>query len=728
MALKFALLTCSIKVFDKVHLTAWISSLSCATIMPIPSETDKNRTNTADFDSKIQSLRDSLYPDNLIRVLDNTSDLNSAVKIFKWVSLQKRFQHTAGTYCKMILKVGLAGNVEEMERFCQNMTKDRCPDAKEALVSLVHAFVEHCRIKEAIRVLVNMNLGGLRPSVDAFNAVLGALVKEKRGFQDVLFVYKEMVKAAVVPNVDTLNFLLEVLFETGRIESALDQFRRMKMKDCSPNSRTFEIVVRGLIANNRVDDSLTIIGEMFDLGLQPDLSFYTSAIPLFCRENKLEEAIRLFRMMRASNYVPDETTYEELISCLCENSRLDDAYNILEEMIEIGLTPADDVFADIVIGFCGVGNFEKSLNLLEDKCGHMTFPHNAMLESCCYAGKFSLAKSILEKMANRNITDGDSWNIPIRWLCENMEFRKANELLGRMIVSSVVPDCATYSALVLGNCKLSKYEDALKVFHQVCANFWVLDSISYSELVGGLRRVEKITEAAEVFLYMSENGCFLCSSTFNMLINGMCGMGKVDKAIRLRSLAHNSGTSYTNLTYSTIMLGLSKLNRVKDLFVVLSQMLIDGCTLDVEAYSILIQSMSTQNRTSDCALFFNLMVNKGLVPDSETMCILLNCLANHSQLHMVSTGIVKLVSNSEILDSAMCNVLINGLWKEGLQSEASQLLDLMLERGWVPDATTHRLLVGSSVTEETDNRSFSDDISTMQDSVSSILAEGLGNM
>ncbi|KAK2634615.1 hypothetical protein Ddye_029407 [Dipteronia dyeriana] len=727
MATKFASLTFSIKVFDKLHLTAWISSLSCANIIPVSPETDKNTTNTADFDAKIQSLRNSLYPDNLIRVLDDTSDLSSAVKIFKWVSLQKRFQHTADTYHKMILKVGLAGNVEEMERFCQNMVKNRCPDAKEALVSLVHCFVEQSRVNESVRVLVNMNLGGFRPSVDLFNVVLGALVKEKRGFQDVLFVYKEMVKSAVVPNVDTLNYLLEVLFETDRIESALDQFRRMKMKDCSPNSRTFELVIRGLIANSRVDDSVMVLGEMFNLGFQPELSFYTSAIPLFCRENKLEEAIRLFRMMRDSNYVPDESTYEELIRCLCENFRLDETYNILEEMIETGLTPADDVFADIVIGFCEVGNFEKSLNLLEDKCGYLTFPHNAMLESCCSAGKFSLAKRILEKMANRNITDCNSWNIPFRWLCENMEFRKANELLGRMIVSSVVPDCATHSALVLGNCKFSRYEDALKVFRQVCAKFWVLDSISYSELVEGLCRVENVTEAAEVFHYMSENGFSLCSSSFNMLINGMCGMGKVDKAIRLRSLAHNSGTSYTNLTYSTIMLGLSKLNKVKDLFVVLSQMLVDGCTLDVEAYCILIRSTSSQNQTRDCALFFNLMVNEGLVPDSETMFSLLTCLANHSQLHIISTGIVKLVSNSEILNSAMYNILINGFWKEGFKSEASQLLDLMLEKGWVPDATTHRLLVGSSAAEETDNGRFSDEISSMQDSVSNILAEGLGN-
>lgn len=727
MAIKLSSLTISNKIIKWVNLTSRISSLSCANTIPLSSETDMIKSpHTTDYEAKIQSLRNKLSPDHFIRVLDNTNDLSSAFKIFKWVSIQKRFQHTADTYCKMILKLGLAGNVEEMEGLCQNMVKERLPHAREALISLVYSFVNHSRVNEAMRVLVNMNSGGLKPSVGVFNVVLGAIVEEKRSFGDFVFVYKEMVKAGVVPNVNTLNYLLEVLFETNRIEFALDQFRRMHKKECCPNSRTFEIVIKGLIANSRVDDSVSILGEMFDLGIQPELSFYASVIPMLCSENKLEEAIRLFKMMRALDLVPDELTFEELISCLCENLRLDGANDILEQMMVIGLTPSYDVFVDMVRGFCEVGKFDESANFLEEKCGYVTSPHNALLECCCNAGKFFMAKCILEKMANREVADRDSWNIPIRWLCENKEIRKAYGLVGRMIVSSVVPDCATYSALVLGNCKLCNYEDALRVFRQVSSQSLVLDSISYSKLVEGLCQVEKITEAVEVFCYMSKNGCSVSSSSFNILINGLCVMRKVDKAIRLRSLAYGSGTSYTTSTYTKIMLGLAKLQKAKDLLVVLAQMLVEGCALDVEAYCILIQSMSEQNKSKDCALFFNMMVKAGLVPDRETMLSLLHCLADDSQLHLVSSGINKLVSDTEVLDSSMYNVLINGLWKEGLTSEASYLLDLMLEKGWVPDATTHGLLVGS-VREEIDSRRFAFESSSLPDSVSDILAEGLGN-
>ncbi|GAV68475.1 PPR domain-containing protein/PPR_2 domain-containing protein/PPR_3 domain-containing protein [Cephalotus follicularis] len=724
MAVKLSSFTISKRIPKWVNQNAFISSLSCANSIQKDPETDQSSPKATDFEAKIQFLSHKLYPDTLIQVLDRTHDLNSAVRIFKWAALQKRFNHTVDSYYWMILKLGLAGRVKEMEELCQNMMKDRCPGVEQAIVLLIDSFVNQSRLDEAVRVLVHMNSGGYKASVDVFNVVLGAVVKEKRGFEDVLFVYKEMVRAGVAPNLDTLNYLLEALFESNRAESALDQFRRLSNKGCIPNSRTFEIVVRGLIEKNYVDDSVKILHEMFELGCQPDLSFFNCIIPLFCRENKLDEIARLFSMMRASNFVLDLVVYGELISCLCKNLWLDDASNILQEMMKYDLTPTANVFVDIVNGLCKVRKFDEAMKLLEDKCSHLTSPYNVLLECYCNSGKIFTAKILLEKMSERKTADCHSWNVLLRWICENVGIKKANELLGRMIISSISPDCSTYSALVIGNCRLSKYEDALKLFHRVHATFSALDSLSYSKLVEGLCQVGRIKEAADIFCYMSSNGCSLQSSLFNSLIKSLCGTGKVDDPIKLLWWAFNTGTSCTNATYSILMNGLFNSKRYRDLLVVLSQMLIRGYTLDVEAYCILIRSMIAENRTEDCALFFKLMVCECLLPNLETVYDLLSYLASHSQLHTVSIAIDKLISNGEILNSRMYNLLIYGLWKEGFNSEACRLLDLMLEKGWVPDSMTHQLLIGSFPTEEAERGTFS--YSTLQDNVTDILAEGLG--
>lgn len=719
-------LTLSKRIPRRVILKVYLSSVSCTNSIQINPEIDQNLPNPMDFESKIQFLRNKLFPDGLIKVLQSTSDINSSVNVFKWASLQKRFHHTSDTYYWIILKLGMAGYVEEMNGFCQNLVKDAFPGVERTLVSLIESFVRHCRLSEAICVLVNMSLGGYKPSINVYNIVFGALVEERRGLQDVVFVYKEMVKTGVVPNVDTLNYLLEVLFESKRVDSAFDQYRRMDKKRCNPNSRTFEIVMKGLIVNNQVDDSIIILDEMLEHRCSPELSFYTCIIPLFCKEHKLEEAIRLFRMMRTANLVPSSFIYEALIHCFCKNLQLDDAINLIEEMMESCLTPGNDVLVDVVNVFCKLGKIAEAVKFLEDKHVLETSPYNALLGGCCDACKFSVAKDLLETMHKKSIANSDSWNILIRWLCEKAEIRKSHELIGRMIISSLVPNFATYSALILGYCRLSKIEDALELFLQFCAKCWVLDSIAYSELIESLCRAEKLLEATEVFHYMFASGCSLQPFSLNMLIKGLCDKGMVNEAVRLQQMAYDSSTSCANAPYSYILLGLSKSDNGRNILAFLSQMLVKGCNIDAGAYSILIQSMIAQNRIKDSALFFNIMVKEGLIPDSDILHDLFSCLANHSQLHLILTTIDNLVPDSQVLDSAMYNILVNGLWKEGHKDEACRLLDLMLEKGWVPDSCTHRLLIGSVNGVENEQKMLASDNFTIEDNVLDILAEGLG--
>ncbi|KAL2325632.1 hypothetical protein Fmac_024690 [Flemingia macrophylla] len=720
----------AIKLTSSAHPTrflkwVYLSSSCIADISETPGFLKPK--DSSEFDQNLNFLRNKLAPDNLIRVLDQTSDLNSALRIFKWASRQKSFHHTSQTYFRIILKLGMAGNVLEMKDFCENMVKDRCSGAEEALVALAYEFVGHCRIKEAIAVLVNMNLGGFRPPTEVFNVLLGALVEgESRDFQNALFIYKEMVKACVLPTVDTLNYLLEVLFATNRVDVALDQFRRMNNKGCNPNSKTFEILVKGLIENSLVDEAATVLEEMLKLKCQPGSSFYSCIIPLFCRENKVEGAVKLFKMMKDSDFVPDFSIYEVLVQCFCKNLQLDSAVGLINEMIESGVPPENNVLIHTINCFCELGKIDEAVMFLEDTHVHETAPFNTLLEGCCNAGKILVANVLLETMSERNIADVQSWNLLIRWFCENEDTKKAHILLGRMIKSFVILDHATYSALVVGNCRLGKYEEAMELFRQICARCWVLDFASYSELVGGLCDIKHSQDAIEVFHYMSMKRCSLHSFSFYKLIKCVCDSGQVSIAIRLWQLAYFCGIACCIATHTTIMSELSKSSRSKDLLVFLSQMLMVGSNLDVEAYCILIDSMSKQNKVKECILFFNMMVNKGLIPDPDRLFDQLSFIANHCQLSMISSAIDRF-SDGNILNSAMYNLLIIGLLKEDMEPKAHQLLDLMLEKGWLPDATTHNLLIGSDVREGR-NRAKLFDNSASQDSVSNILAEGLGDI
>ncbi|PKI76078.1 hypothetical protein CRG98_003439 [Punica granatum] len=487
MAVKLSPLASPKKIHPWVNLFARLSSIPCPVDVESPQQTRHSSPTGSDYESNIKSSRGKLVPDNLIRVLGSTGDIESLVRIFKWAAVQERFQHTAGTYCVMILKLGLAGNVKEMEGFCQNMIKDRCPGAEDALVSLVEKFLEHGRMNAAIRVLASMTAEGFKPSAELFNALLGALVAEKGELKDVIFVYKEMA-----------------LIEAGWIDSALDQYRRINKKG---------------------------------------------------------------------------------------------------------------------------------------------------------------------------------------WLCGHFKLKQALQVLGKMVVASLIPDSSTHSALILGYSKLGLHDDAIKLFERVCARCWVLDPLSHSELIKSLCEIGRTLEAAEVFRYMSVKKHPLESCSFNMLMKAVFDTRGIHEAREMLTLAAECGVSFSDETYTIMLDGLSE--KPKYQLIVLAQMVVRGFGISREAYAILIRgAASSLSRANEAALLFNLMVAEEMIPESESLLDLLSIFAGRSQLHKISCSIDKLLSTHGVLNSDMYSLLINGLWKEGDKSKARDLLDLMLEKGWVPDKTS----------------------------------------
>lgn len=721
MAVNLMSMTCLKKVPNWVYLRAYFSSISSAIML----DPEQNFLNSSKFEAKIRFLKNQLRPDSLIRVLDSTHDLNSSLRLFKWASLQNRFRHTADTYYRIVLKLGLAGNVNEMEGFCKEMVRERCPGTEEALVALIDLFVKNGKLSEALKVLLTLNSGNFKVSIGVYNVLMCALVKEKSDFSNVLLVYKEMVKSGTVPTTDILNYLLEALFDSDRVSAALDQYRRMKMKRCNPNCRTFEIVVSRLIGRDRVDESLLVLNEMFELNIELDPGFYNCIIPLFCRTNELEVGMKLFNMMKCSKLSPDFQVFEALVKCLCENQLLDDARDLVKEMIDGGLTPSDDVLLDVIDSICKLGKFDEATSFLKDKHIWGSDPCNALLRGHCRIGDFFAAQILFTDLLDRGLADTLSWNILMRWLSENANINTVLKFLGRMIVSSYVPDCVTYSALVVGSCRFSKYEDALALFHHVCSESWVLDSSSYAELVECLCRNSMIQDADQVFSYMSNKRCTLQLLPFNMLIKGYCTNGNIDRAIRVLYSAYPSGTCSSTETYNVIMLTLLKAENVSNLLIALSRMIVEGCSMDGETYAILIESMILLGCTKDYIFLFNLMVSEGLSPNFEALSNLLSSFAKRAQLHTILDSIDTLIHNQKTVNSEIFNLLIKGLWEEGYKTVAGKLLDIMLEKGWIPDATTHGLLMGFIGEVDKGKLEEYENIVNMQDNVSSILAEGL---
>ncbi|KAF0912787.1 hypothetical protein E2562_019012 [Oryza meyeriana var. granulata] len=681
-------------------------------------------SSSAEFDSAIRSLRSNPQPERLAHLVDSASDFNLALRIFRWASYQRMPIHTVDTYAHMIDKLGDTGNHDEIGGFLKEMVGLDVPGLEKVMNDLVQFLSSKNRFDEALLVIQHASSGNSKLSVSSCNVVLCGLVKEGRGLRPFMRAYMEVVKARVLPDVETLNWLIEILCEAGHLDLALVQFDKMGKKRCTPNSHTFKALITSLCSHGRADESVDLFDKMLQLRCIPDSSFCVQVLPLFCKFNKLKEARKLKQMMKEYKLQLDQYLYNALIRCFCENQLLDDAVTAFNETIASGHAPNARTFVDIVDCYCTLGQFNKAVSFLEENDVAELEAYNVLLRALCKKGRLQDSVSYLTELHDRGLVNRQSWNIVITQFCNEGNIRRASELICRMIVSSFTADESTYSSVLSCYCKLGLYRNALDMLRRLDVSNLSLNSETISQLVEGLCHMNKIPEAAEVFKYHCKRGCSLTSESLEMLIQESCMGGMIREAIKMRSLAVCAGTFCTFTTYNTIFQALLHLKKEKDVLLLFAQILMEGCLMDEYSYNCILRCFLTKETIFEAAILFNKMVKDGFIPDQETFELLVPDMALSSLLNMVSESLLTVANIDGMMSPRMSNIIIYGLIKEGFKSEACRFLDQMIEKGWVPDAKTHSILlcsIGQEEPSEVDEVNHAVD----DDNVSSILLEGL---
>lgn len=68
----------------------------------------------------------------------------------------------------------------------------------------------------------------------------------------------------IVPNIVSYNFVINAYCDDGRIDAALDVYRKMKKADApiKPSPVTYNIITKGLINAGRIEEARDILLEM----------------------------------------------------------------------------------------------------------------------------------------------------------------------------------------------------------------------------------------------------------------------------------------------------------------------------------------------------------------------------------------------------------------------------------------------------------------------------------
>nr|QQL93817.1 pentatricopeptide repeat protein [Lycium chinense] len=430
---------------------------------------------------------------------------------------------------------------------------------------------------------------GYSENVYTFNLIIYALCKE-RNLLEAISVYYKMLKGGIIPNVVSLNMLVDGACRIGEMDVALKIVRNIWIMSGGrviPNIVTYNCLVNGYCKLGDVEIGEKLLDEMIETGLEPNVRTYATLVDGYSRNGMMDEAFRICDAMVEKGLMPNSVVYNTVIHRLYVEGDVDGASCLLSDMIEKYISPDKFTHSILEKGLCRNGHINEAL--VYHKC-------------------------IVEKNL---MGDAFSHNILIDYLCKSQNILAAQQLVCSMFVRGLIPDIVTYGTMIDGYCKEGDVNRAVEVYDDIIKVKKNPNLVIYNSILDSLCK-EVSVDVAEVLVEELKGTSLYDVITYNTLLNGYCISGEITKALNLFMKMRKERIFVNEVTYNILINFMCKLGLIQHAKELISVMITQGIFPDCVTYMTLLTSMNKESSAEEAVELHDFMVLRGLIPDSET--------------------------------------------------------------------------------------------------------------
>ncbi|XP_065850130.1 pentatricopeptide repeat-containing protein At2g17525, mitochondrial-like [Euphorbia lathyris] len=425
----------------------------------------------------------------------------------------------------------------------------------------------------------------------------------------------------------------------------------------SPNEHIFLTIIRGLGRARRIRDAMKILDLISNFGEKPSLKIFNSILNVLVKED-IDLARKFYRIkMMGSGVQGDDYTYGILMKGLCLTNRIGDGFKLLQVM------KTRDVNPNVVV-------------------------YNTLLHALCKNGKLGRARSLMNEIEDPNDV---TFNILMSAYCKEHNLVQALVMLEKCFDSGFVPDVITVTKVVESLCNVGRLSEAVEVFDRVESKGGKVDVVAHNTLLKGFCSLGKVKVGYGLLKEMERKGCLPNVDTYNTLIFGFCNSGMFDSALDMFNDMKTDGITWNFDTYDMLIKGLFSGGRIEDGFKILELMEAGewkaSWTGQISPYNSVLYDLYKKN-LSDEALEFLIKMRSLFTKAVDRSLRILN---------LCETGDIdgaKIVfSEGGSLNVLVYDSLIRALCEKGRLREALELMNEMVECGYVPVASTFNGLI-----------------------------------
>ncbi|GAV72691.1 PPR domain-containing protein/PPR_2 domain-containing protein/PPR_3 domain-containing protein/DYW_deaminase domain-containing protein [Cephalotus follicularis] len=545
-------------------------------------------------------------------------------------------------------------------------------------------------------------------------------------------------------NVATWNNMISVFLAMKLTSQVFSLYTRMMVEDVSPNDRTFACVLRACTGENVAFDCVEQIhARIIYHGFGSSTVVCNPLIDLYAKNGYVDLAKKVFEKI----FLKDSVSWVAMISGLSQNGYEKEAISLFCRMHVSGIIPTPYAISSVLSACTKEGLFEvgEQLHGLVFKSGFSsdTYVCNALVTLYSRSENLTHAEQIFSKMKRR---DGVTYNSLISGFAQRGYSNRALELLKKMQLDCMKPDCVTVAGL-LSACasigalhkgkQLHSYaikagmtsdiiiEGSLLDLYVKCSDiqaahdfFLSTDTenvVLWNVMLVAYGQLNNLNESFWIFRQMQVEGLIPNQFTYPSVLRTCTSLGALDLGEQIHSQVIKTGFQFNVYVCSVLIDMYAKLGKLDTALGILRRLTED----DVVSWTAMIAGYTQNDLFSESLTLFREMLNKGIQSDNIGLssaisaCAGIQALDQGRQIHAqsfvsglcndlsIGNALVSLYSRSgrreeaylafekiDSKDSISWNGLISGFTQSGLCEEALQVFAQMNRAGVEPNLFT----------------------------------------
>ncbi|OWM67253.1 hypothetical protein CDL15_Pgr000705 [Punica granatum] len=557
----------------------------------------------------------------LIKEITDGGSLEQSDEVFKWMKNQRNYCARKDIYNMMIRLHARHNRTDQARGLFFEMQKWRykftIPPSRSTYNNLINACGSSGNWREALKVCKKMTENGVGPDLVTHNIVLSAY-KTGGQYSKALSYYELMKGTNVRPDTTTLNIVIHCLAKLEQFGKAVDVFNSMRAKrsECRPDIVTFTTIIHmysqcgqiesckaafntmlaegmkpNIVSYNTLmgayskhgmsEEAYSVFSDIKRAGLRPDVVSYTSLLNAYGRSQQPQKARDVFEMMKRNKWKPNLVSYNALIDAYGSSSMLAEAVHVLREMEQEGIQPN-------IVSIC------------------------TLLAACGRCRKKAKIDTVLSAAEMRGIElNTVAYNSAVGSYMNVGEFEKALNLFGSMKKKKVKPDPVTYTVLISGCCKMSKYAEALEF----------LDEMMVARVP--LTKEGKLAEAESMFTAMKTAGCSPDVVTYTTMLHAYNAAENWEQACLLYQEMETNNIMPDIIAYSALMKSFNRGGQPSKVLVLAQSMREKDIAFTEATFFEMVSACSISGKTEIMMKLFYKIVGSGAEINVSTYSILL---------------------------------------------------------------------------------------------------------